>query len=372
MATYFSTPSFSNELFENENGQNQTAPPENRKGTKFKYKSFLYRLIAYLIDFSILFFLNSLIYLLTDGSPIPPSKVIFTLFNRLGYIQPAYGFIVFLLYNAGFEASPFQATPGKSLINLKVTDLKGQRISFWRAILRNILKPLSFILLMVGYIMILFSKKSQGLHDLISKTLVTHGKIDAINRSKISAIIWIVSGFLFVILVVIPAFFNTASSFKSSLQDVKVRDVFFKLPSEWQYTVENYETDEFEIVCKPLDYTLKKSLTIRGYDLTLDNGLSNQEVAEMLYNLFQEMSETYKSMDIKNIKHIETTSFGIWPASSVYFTEVNQTENIIHQTIVFSVAEKRIIFEFESPLRDENYSIIGIIENTLDYKDQRH
>jgi len=354
--------------------QNEPLHPEgqtNNNQPSSKLNLLLIRLIAYLIDGSILFFLNSLIYLFTDGSPIHPSDAIFTIANRLAYINTSYGFLVFLLYNAAFECSPFQATPGKALLQLKISSVDGQRISFWKAVLRNLIKPFSIIMLFMGYIMMFFNKKSQTLHDLITNSIVSKGNLPGFPRQKTSAIIWGGSGLLFVVLVIIPAFFNIPMPFKSFFQDVKVQDVSFKLFHDWQYTVETYEANEFEIVCTPIDYTLNKSLTLRGHNLIPDDGLSNKETAELLYNFILDMNETYDFNDIKYVKLIESTSFGVWPASMVFYTEMNKTENIIHQTIIFTVADKRIFFEYESPESDENILIINLIENTFDYKNQR-
>jgi len=77
------------------------------------------------------------------------------------------------LYFALLESSRFQATPGKRLMGLVVTDLEGRRISFGRATGRHFAKLLSGMLLMIGYAMILFTKKRQGLHDLLAGTQVT-------------------------------------------------------------------------------------------------------------------------------------------------------------------------------------------------------
>lgn len=70
------------------------------------------------------------------------------------------------------ECSPMQATFGKRLRNLKVVDLEFQQISFWRALLRILLKFVSLGLLFAGFFMIYFRKEREGLHDLIMKTRV--------------------------------------------------------------------------------------------------------------------------------------------------------------------------------------------------------
>ena len=70
------------------------------------------------------------------------------------------------------ESSEYQATLGKMLLGLKVTDLKGRRISFLRATGRHFGKILSGLILGIGFFMIAFTKKKQGLHDIITECLV--------------------------------------------------------------------------------------------------------------------------------------------------------------------------------------------------------
>jgi uncharacterized RDD family membrane protein YckC len=75
-------------------------------------------------------------------------------------------------YSAGMESSQRQGTIGKILMNIKVTDLYGRRVSFFVATNRHFAKYLSALLLFIGYAMILFDAKNQGLHDKIADTLV--------------------------------------------------------------------------------------------------------------------------------------------------------------------------------------------------------
>lgn len=76
------------------------------------------------------------------------------------------------LYHALMESSAKQATLGKMLLKLKVTDLNGQRISFWKATVRHFSKILSTLILLVGYLMVGWTKKKQALHDKIAGCLV--------------------------------------------------------------------------------------------------------------------------------------------------------------------------------------------------------
>jgi len=80
--------------------------------------------------------------------------------------------IVSWLYGAGFESSRWQATPGKMLLGLRVTDLEGRRITFLRATGRALGKWLSGLLLGMGYVLVAFTDRKQGLHDFLAGTLV--------------------------------------------------------------------------------------------------------------------------------------------------------------------------------------------------------
>ncbi|MBK9732740.1 MAG: RDD family protein [Chitinophagaceae bacterium] len=76
------------------------------------------------------------------------------------------------LYYALMESSQRQATLGKSALGIKVTDLNGNRISFLNATGRYFGKILSGLIFGIGYIMIIFTEKKQGLHDVLAGTLV--------------------------------------------------------------------------------------------------------------------------------------------------------------------------------------------------------
>jgi uncharacterized RDD family membrane protein YckC len=84
------------------------------------------------------------------------------------------GFVILQwLYFAGMESSERQATFGKSVMSLRVTNSEGQRISFGHATGRFFAKIVSGLVpLAIGYIMAAFTEKKQALHDLIAGTLV--------------------------------------------------------------------------------------------------------------------------------------------------------------------------------------------------------
>ncbi len=78
----------------------------------------------------------------------------------------------FWLYCALLESSAKQGTLGQQLLDLKVTDLQGHRISIGRATGRHFAQFISALLLGIGYLMIAFTKQKQGLHDMMAGCLV--------------------------------------------------------------------------------------------------------------------------------------------------------------------------------------------------------
>jgi uncharacterized RDD family membrane protein YckC len=81
--------------------------------------------------------------------------------------------VVTWLYHAWMESSEWQATVGKRVLGLVVTDAAGQRVSFGRATARHFSKIITnMVPLAIGYIMAGFTEKKQALHDMIAGCLV--------------------------------------------------------------------------------------------------------------------------------------------------------------------------------------------------------
>ncbi len=80
--------------------------------------------------------------------------------------------VVRWLYFALLESSPAQATVGKRVLNVQVTDLDGNRIGFAQATGRHFGKMLSGLAVGVGYAMAAFTERKQGLHDKMAGCLV--------------------------------------------------------------------------------------------------------------------------------------------------------------------------------------------------------
>jgi uncharacterized RDD family membrane protein YckC len=76
------------------------------------------------------------------------------------------------LYEALLTSSTWQGTIGKRVLRLKVTDEAGNPIGFGRATGRFFGKLLSGVIMDIGFIMIAFTDRKRGLHDMLAGTLV--------------------------------------------------------------------------------------------------------------------------------------------------------------------------------------------------------
>ncbi|MGA7295692.1 MAG: RDD family protein [Terriglobales bacterium] len=143
-----------------------------------RYGGFWIRVVAAIIDFIILRVVVSPVHLIFGG--LGMAGMMGGLYHPYGLAILGGGLtaIVLLfgswLYGAFMESSSYQATLGKMICGLKVTDLNGNRISFERATGRHFAKWLSGMILCIGYIMVGFTERKQGLHDLLAGTLVRH------------------------------------------------------------------------------------------------------------------------------------------------------------------------------------------------------
>jgi uncharacterized RDD family membrane protein YckC len=77
------------------------------------------------------------------------------------------------LYHAKMESSRWQATVGKRILNLRVTDLNGAPVSFKRATGRHFAKILTGLIpLGIGFALAGLTERRQALHDMIASCLV--------------------------------------------------------------------------------------------------------------------------------------------------------------------------------------------------------
>jgi uncharacterized RDD family membrane protein YckC len=151
--------------FSKKPGRSPTNPDKNQ----IEYASFGIRVAALILDGLILCsaILIPNVLLRIPIESIPNNKL-FTLCNTILDLSI---YIQAMLYSPFFESGSWQGTPGKKILGLKVQHINGTQISFWRAGLRTLGMESSSIG-MLGYLLVLFTKKNQCLHDLIAKTVV--------------------------------------------------------------------------------------------------------------------------------------------------------------------------------------------------------
>lgn len=75
------------------------------------------------------------------------------------------------LYFALMHSSERQATFGQQAMGMVITDMAGNRITFGKATGQYFASLISGLILLIGYIMIAFTEKKQGLHDMMAGTL---------------------------------------------------------------------------------------------------------------------------------------------------------------------------------------------------------
>jgi len=137
------------------------------------FAGFWRRLLAFVIDIAVLSLAASVIVLLLASTLLFAPNFAGILFEReLARIALAVlAFLATWLYFAGFESSSSLGTIGKSVLGIAIVNLDGSKLTFSRATLRYFAKWLSLLALGVGFAMIAFDRRKQGLHDRLVGTL---------------------------------------------------------------------------------------------------------------------------------------------------------------------------------------------------------
>lgn len=154
-----------------------------------KKSNFWLRFLAYILDSLLVGFIVKYVFVIFGWYPkIMSQSEMMGLINdgdfSLSSIIDVNAFVwltiisnlAILLYFVIFEASSLQATLFKRLFKIKVVDINGNRISFLRSFSRNICKILSTLILSIGFIMALFTKNGQALHDICANCRVIESK----------------------------------------------------------------------------------------------------------------------------------------------------------------------------------------------------
>jgi uncharacterized RDD family membrane protein YckC len=147
------------------------------------YGGFWIRLLAHLIDHIILgavaaplFFIMVLPSIVriaheAEQNQEPSPEMILTIVSS-AFVYIALAFVGQWLYEALLTSSSWQGTIGKRVVRLKVVDEAGNRIGFGRATGRFFAKILSSMFFCIGFIMVGFTERKRGLHDMLAATVV--------------------------------------------------------------------------------------------------------------------------------------------------------------------------------------------------------
>ena len=144
----------------------QSPPPQSPPPPFVRYAGFSTRLVADIIDKTILM-VGSLILDFITQQPVNTANEA-ELWGRILATYVILGFV----YCPVMESSNFQGTLGKKLLGIFVTDLKRNQLSFEQAAKRHSMKLLSYLTIFIGFFMAGWTNKKQALHDRISQTLV--------------------------------------------------------------------------------------------------------------------------------------------------------------------------------------------------------
>ena len=130
------------------------------------YGGFWIRVVAYIIDGILLTIVCGVVDRLLG------INILTTDWDHYDPLANVISLVIGWLYFALLESSERGATVGKMVMGLRVVTSDGQRLSFMNATGRYFAKILSAIIFCIGFIMVAFTDKKRGLHDIIAGTLV--------------------------------------------------------------------------------------------------------------------------------------------------------------------------------------------------------
>jgi uncharacterized RDD family membrane protein YckC len=155
-------------------------PTTSNPGSEIKYAGFWVRFVAGTIDGFVLLIPSILLALFLN----------ITLKNNSELIVNIASVILTMIYYV-WMTNKDRATVGKKVMGIEVRSDSTEDLTLNRIILRETIgKLISYIILLIGYIMAGFTAKKQALHDMMAKTVVVYKNPD--QKFSGWAIFWIV------------------------------------------------------------------------------------------------------------------------------------------------------------------------------------
>ena len=136
------------------------APVSDEK--RLQYAGFWIRTGAYLLDALLLGIVNVVLTMLLAADA--------------QLLSSGISLVLGVTYFSFMESSNNQATLGKMAVGIKVGDQKGEQLSFSNAMGRYFGKILSTLTLCIGFMMVGWDPKNQGLHDKLANTYVFYSR----------------------------------------------------------------------------------------------------------------------------------------------------------------------------------------------------
>lgn len=168
------------------------APPVPQgpvSATTFDYAGFWQRFSAWMIDLIILMIpsmiaayllggLEAYMHLLNQVQAGADMSTALRDYAAASESSQVASVVIGFIYYTVFEASKWQATPGKLALRLRVTDVNGHRVTLGRSAARNAVRLTILLIALIPfvcYLAVAWTQRKQGFHDMIASTLVLNG-----------------------------------------------------------------------------------------------------------------------------------------------------------------------------------------------------
>lgn len=175
---------------------------------QLRYSGFWVRGAAHIIDGLVLTIISMIIimplgFLIGFTSAMSESKFM----EFMGQvIMTIIGFAISWAYYI-FMTHKFQATLGKMAVGAKVLDANGQRLSLGKIVLRETIgKFVSGMIMGIGYLMVAFTSKKQGLHDMMAGSVVVYKDAQKGANAVVVGIVYVLYGIIMMVFMAIVFF----------------------------------------------------------------------------------------------------------------------------------------------------------------------
>ncbi|KHE71943.1 RDD family protein [Halobacillus sp. BBL2006] len=147
---------------------------------KLLYAGFGSRFLAYIIDLIMIWGVNTVVTRpILRLLNIEEAKLWIQIFSASNIATSIVFFLYFILLT-----KYFQATLGKMILGLSVVSLKEGRLSNSQIIFRECIgRYISMAVLGLPYLVVAFTKRHQGIHDLFADTSVIKNKFKKLNET---------------------------------------------------------------------------------------------------------------------------------------------------------------------------------------------